>query len=258
MMPHYATKKRFGQNFLSDAAIIQRIVQALHPTGHEPLVEIGPGLGALTLALLPLQPKLTIVEIDNDLVAFWQAKQKDYPDLHIHHQDALAVDFSAFGSGQKLRLIGNLPYNISTPLLFHLFDFTEGIKDMHFMLQKEVVDRLVAQPNSKDYGRLSVMAQYYCHIDKLFEVPASAFKPAPKVTSAVCRLQPKTFSERYPVEPAKLAQVLRVAFSLRRKTLSNALKSLLTVEQIKQAGIDPGLRPENLSLQDFCHLAEFL
>lgn len=251
----YQAKKRFGQNFLVDSMIIHRLLHAIHAAATDSLVEIGPGLGALTLPLLEIQPALTIIEIDNDLVKSWHSKKNQYPDLRICHQDVLTVDFAAVFE-QKLRVIGNLPYNISTPLLFHLFQFDDRIIDMHFMLQKEVVDRLVATPNSKAYGRLTVMAQYYCTIEKLFEVPPTAFKPEPSVTSAICRLIPKKASERYPIDVKKLAELVRLAFTLRRKTLTNVFKGVISLEQIQSLDLDPQLRPENLSLIDFCRLAE--
>lgn len=256
MTTAYQAKKRFGQNFLIDQTIIHRLLHAISASKTDALVEIGPGLGALTLPLLDIQPALTIIEIDNDLVKTWEHKKKQhYPELRICHQDALQVDIAALFE-QKLRVIGNLPYNISTPLLFHLFQFDAKIIDMHFMLQKEVVDRLVAAPNCKAYGRLSVMAQYYCDIEKLFEVPPTAFKPEPSVTSAICRLVPKLAHERYPVDIKKLAELVRLAFTLRRKTLTNVFKGVLSLEQIKSLDIDPQWRPENVSVVDFCRLAE--
>ncbi len=258
MSDKHHPKKRFGQNFLIDEAIIKRIINSIQPTHEDALIEIGPGFGALTNKLLLAQPALAIIEIDNDLVAFWHEKMKIHRQLQIHHQDVLTVDFKALAltAAHSLRIVGNLPYNISSPLLFHLFSFDDVIHDMCFMLQKEVVDRLCATPNSKTYGRLSIMAQYYCDIYKLFEVPNTAFKPAPKVTSAICRLIPKKASARYPIDPVKLAECVRLAFTMRRKTLPNALKGLITLEQITSLGLDPKLRPENLSLLDFCHLAE--
>lgn len=258
MRDKHHPKKRFGQNFLIDETVINRIINSIQPSNDDALIEIGPGFGALTHLLLTAQPALRIIEIDNDLATYWQSQQKKYPALTLHHQDVLTVDFKdvAVSAGKPLRIVGNLPYNISSPLLFHLFSFDDVIHDMCFMLQKEVVDRLVAGPNSKVYGRLSIMAQYYCDIHKLFEVPNHAFKPAPKVDSAICRLIPKKASERHPVDPLKLSECVRLAFTMRRKTLSNALKGLLTLEQITSLAIDPQLRPENLSLLDFCRLAD--
>ena len=257
MSDKHHPKKRFGQNFLIDETIIQRIINSIQAKESDALIEIGPGFGALTHKLLATCPALTIIEIDNDLAKFWLGQQKTHTQLMLQHQDVLEVDFKALAlkSAKPLRIVGNLPYNISSPLLFHLFSFDDLISDMCFMLQKEVVDRLCAEPNSKTYGRLSIMAQYYCDIHKLFEVPNTAFKPAPNVTSAICRLIPKKASERYPVDPKKLAECVRLAFTMRRKTLPNALKGLLTLEQIKSPDINPQLRPENLSLEDFCRLA---
>ncbi len=258
MSDKHHPKKRFGQNFLIDETVIHRIISCIQPTNQDALIEIGPGFGALTHKLLIAQPALSIIEIDNDLVKFWHGQTKTHTQLHIHHQDVLTVDFKSLATiaAKPLRIVGNLPYNISSPLLFHLFSFDDVIHDMCFMLQKEVVDRLCATPNSKTYGRLSIMAQYYCDIYKLFEVPNTAFKPAPAVTSAICRLIPKKAHARYPIDPVKLAECVRLAFTMRRKTLPNALKGLVTVEQIISLGLDPKLRPENLSLLDFCHLAE--
>lgn len=258
MSDKHHPKKRFGQNFLIDENVINRIINSIQPTASDALIEIGPGFGALTHKLLTAQPALSVIEIDNDLVKFWTGQQKPHAQLIIHHQDVLTVDFKqlAMNAKKPLRIVGNLPYNISSPLLFHLFSFDDVIQDMCFMLQKEVVDRLVASPHCKTYGRLSIMAQYYCDIQKLFEVPSHAFKPAPKVDSAICRLIPKKISERHPVDPLKLSECVRLAFTMRRKTLPNAFKGLLTVEKIKSLEIDPQLRPENLSLLDFCRLAE--
>lgn len=258
MNQQHRAKKRFGQNFLIDQTVIHNIFQQINAKKTDTLVEIGPGFGALTHGLLTIQSNLHIIEIDRDLINYWiNKKNTDYPNLVIHPQDVLKIDFvHDIDSPQKLRIVGNLPYNISSPLLFHLFNFDDRILDMHFMLQNEVVDRLVATPNSKIYGRLSIMAQYYCDIVKCFSVANTAFDPPPAVTSAVCRLIPKKASERYPVDVKKLGELVRLAFTLRRKTLTNVFKNIITPQQMHSLDIDSQLRPENLSLEDFCRLAQ--
>jgi len=254
-MEHRA-RKRFGQNFLHDRGIIDRIVRAIHPKAGQRLVEIGPGLGALTLPLLEAAGRLEVVELDRDLIPKLQERCAGHGELVIHSADALRFDFCALaGAGEKLRLAGNLPYNIPTPLIFHLLDQAKCIDDMHFMLQKEVVDRLAAEPDSSDYGRLSVMVQYRCEVERLFTVPPGAFTPAPKVDSAIVRLAPHA---KPPVEVndvASLEKVVAQAFSQRRKTLRNTLKGVLEAAEIEAAGIDPQRRAETLSLQEFAALA---
>lgn len=253
---HFA-RKRFGQNFLHDNYIIESIVAAIQPKKGEALVEIGPGLAALTVPVSKLVDHLTVIEIDRDLASrlvenlFLQNK------ISVIEQDALNFDFNKLSDtlGQPLRVFGNLPYNISTPLMFHLFEYAPIITDMHFMLQKEVVTRLVAAPNSKSYGRLSVMAQYYCQIIPVLEVPPTAFKPAPKVDSAVVKLIP--YKEKpYLVNDIKvLSRITTEAFNQRRKTIRNSLSNLFNSEQIAELGIDPNLRAENLTVQQYCLLA---
>jgi len=241
-------RKRFGQNFLVDETIIQAIVNAIHPQAGETVVEIGPGLGALTRPLLERLPHLHVVELDRDLIA---RLQKAWPAerLSVHAGDALKFDFSKLGS--DLRIVGNLPYNISSPLLFHLMAFAAHIRDMHFMLQKEVVARMVAAPSTPDYGRLSVMLQRRFHLEWLLDVPPTAFNPAPRVDSAVVRLIPKTVSEIAPLDESLFARVVATAFSQRRKTLRNTLSALVDQEAFVQLGINPGLRAENLALTDY-------
>ncbi len=256
----HLARKRFGQNFLHDDNIIDSIVSAIHPLPDQAIVEIGPGLGALTEPVAERIDRMTVIELDRDLAArlathpFLQSK------LTILQQDAMTVDFAAMSQqlGQPLRVFGNLPYNISTPLMFHLFSYTQAIRDMHFMLQKEVVNRLVAGPDSKAYGRLSVMAQYYCQIIPVLEVPPTSFRPAPKVDSAVVRLVP--YAELpYPVSDlGVLARITSQAFNQRRKTVRNSLGNLFTVEQLKDLGIDPIMRAENISVAQYCHLANWL
>ena len=248
-------RKRFGQNFLQSQPVIAAIIQALHLQTQDNLLEIGPGLGALTRHILNQGHELTAIEIDRDLhLKLGQLPGAQH--LHLINADALTVDYHQFG--QELRVIGNLPYNISTPLILHLLQFLGSIKDMHFMLQKEVVDRLAAQPGNKTFGRLSVMVQYYCEVTALFEVPPSAFYPAPKVDSAVIRIEPYPVSPYPKVEWAALERLVAAAFAMRRKTLANNLKPLLSAEEIRALGIEPSLRPEQLSLSDFGHLTAYL
>jgi len=250
-------RKRFGQNFLRDDNVIFAIVSAINPRADEHLVEIGPGQGALTGRLLAEAGFLDVVELDRDLVSELTRRFAGESRLRIHSADAMKFDFSALGSGEKLRIVGNLPYNISTPLLFHLFEQAPCIMDMHFMLQKEVVDRLCAAPGGKDYGRLGIMAQYYCDMEPLMEVYPESFYPPPKVISAVVRLVPH---QRRPVEvPADaLSRVVTAAFGQRRKTLRNALGNVLGEDEIRAAHVDPGERAENLSLQEYAQLAQIL
>lgn len=253
-MQHQA-RKRFGQHFLTDTSVVERMVRAIAPTDEQIVVEIGPGQGALTLPLLDQIKHLHVVELDRDLIAqleFRIAKQR----ITIHGADALKFDFSSLvKDGQRIRVVGNLPYNISTPLMFHLLDQVDVIEDMHFMLQKEVVDRLVAAPSTPDWGRLSVMIQYYCHNDYLFFVPPTAFSPPPKVDSAVVRLTPHQ-SLPHPADDIDvLRKVVAQAFTQRRKVITNGLKSFLTSEQIVAAGVDPSLRPDSISLAGYVALA---
>lgn len=251
---HHA-KKRFGQNFLRDAHFVRACIEAIRPQASDTLVEIGPGLGALTRPLLAQLPHLHVVEIDRDLIAKLHA---EFPParMTIHAGDALKFDFSTIGD--KLRIVGNLPYNISTPLLFHLADFSERIRDMHFMLQKEVVERMVAAPSSSDYGRLSVMLQYRFDMMHLFDVPGAAFHPAPKVTSSFVRMQPIYPLPNPARDPAMFAKIVSAAFSTRRKTLRNALKAHLTDHDFAALGIDPTLRAENLAVADYVRIANHL
>ncbi len=248
-------RKRFGQNFLVDDGIIHAIVNAIRPQHGETVVEIGPGLGALTRPLLERLPHLHAVELDRDIIA---RLQKAWPPerLTIHAGDALKFDFGSLGD--DVRVVGNLPYNISSPLLFHLMTFTPHIRDMTFMLQKEVVERMVAAPATTDYGRLSVMLQRRFHMEWLLDVPPTAFDPPPKVDSAVVRLIPKTPAEIVPLDEALFARVVATAFSQRRKTLKNTLGSLMQAEDFALLGIDPGLRAEALPLADYEAIARHL
>ncbi|MCW5623623.1 MAG: 16S rRNA (adenine(1518)-N(6)/adenine(1519)-N(6))-dimethyltransferase RsmA [Burkholderiales bacterium] len=249
--PHVA-RRRFGQNFLVDGSYVRRIVDAVSPTRTDHVVEIGPGLGALTAPLLDRLDRLHVVEIDRDIVA--RLAETFPPErLTIHSGDALAFDFATLGS--DLRIVGNLPYNISTPLLFHVAG-TEGLRDCHFMLQEEVVDRMVAAPGGKEYGRLSVMLQYRFAMWKLFDVPPGAFRPAPKVTSAIVRLVPHRPLPVRAVDEGLFAELVTRAFTQRRKTLRNALADYLSAEELTAAGLDPGCRPETLGVAAFVAAAD--
>jgi len=254
----HRAKKRFGQNFLVDSHIIDRIISAIRPARDDTLIEIGPGLGALTRPLCVLLDRLDVIELDRDLVRRLEQTRSNGCVLNIHNADALDFDFTALhaqtGAAQKLRIVGNLPYNISTPLLFHLIEHRDVIGDMHFMLQKEVVERIAAEPGTRDYGRLTVMIQFYCSVTPLFAVPAAAFEPAPKVESAVIRLVPAPFPGGEMIDHALLETLVRKAFSQRRKTLRNTLKGLCSEALIQQAGIRPQQRPEELSVSDFVSL----
>ncbi len=248
-------KKRFGQHFLRDRGVVARIVAALAPQPGDRVVEIGPGTGALTRELLARLPHLDAVELDRDLIA---RLESEFPRerFTLHPGDALKFDFCRLAAGDgRLRLVGNLPYNISTPLLFHLLDQAHCVQDMLFMLQKEVVQRLAASPGGKDYGRLSVMIQYRCAVEKLFDVAPGAFNPPPKVDSAVVRLVPHQAPPVAVDDPERFALLVRAAFASRRKTLRNNLKGLLSAEQIAAVGIDPGRRAETLSLSEFAALS---
>ncbi len=256
--PQHQARKRFGQNFLHDAGVIDRIVGSIAPRPDDNLVEIGPGMGALSEPLLTLNPRLQMIELDRDLIPGLRAQFFNYPELTIHEGDALRFDYRSIAADGPLRIVGNLPYNISTPLIFHLLDFRDVIKDMHFMLQKEVVERMAAAPGDSNWGRLAIMTQYYCQVIPLFTVGSGAFRPAPKVESAVVRLVPHAELPCPARDPDLLAQVVRTAFSARRKTLRKGLFSLMQDEDWQQVGLDPGLRPQNLSLADFVTLANHL
>jgi 16S rRNA (adenine1518-N6/adenine1519-N6)-dimethyltransferase len=245
-------RKRFGQHFLHDPWVLSRIVDAIAPQAGDALVEIGPGEGALTRPLLARIPSLTAVEIDRDLAA---ALVAEFPPerLRVIVADALDYDFSALPTG--LRVVGNLPYNVSTPLLFHLAAFADRVRDMHFMLQLEVVDRMAASHSTPAYGRLSVMLQRRFRIQRLFKVAPGAFRPPPKVESAVVRLTPLPAAEVVPLDERLFGTVVTRAFGARRKTLRNALSSLIDAEGLSALGIDPGLRPENVSPADYIRIA---
>ncbi|MFT7687159.1 MAG: 16S rRNA (adenine1518-N6/adenine1519-N6)-dimethyltransferase [Candidatus Azotimanducaceae bacterium] len=240
-------RKRFGQNFLHDQNLIHKIIQVINPKPGEHIVEIGPGRGALTELLLKSGCKLDVIEIDRDLA---ETLRQKHPDLNVIESDVLKFDFTQIEADKPFRVVGNLPYNISTPLLFKLFNNLDLIKDMYFMLQLEVVNRLVASHSHSDYGRLSIMSQYYCDNERLFTVPPEAFVPMPKVMSAIVRLAPAK-EKRLSIDTTLLEKILIQAFSMRRKTIRNALKGFVTSEDILSLDLDPRDRPENLSLDDF-------
>lgn len=254
----HKARKRFGQNFLHDPGVIEKIIRSISPKPDDAMVEIGPGLGAITEEILALNPRLQVVELDRDLIPVLRTKFFNYPEFRIHEADALNFDFSQLVTDRPLRIVGNLPYNISTPLIFHLLAQSGVVQDMHFMLQKEVVQRMAATPGDNNYGRLGIMTQYFCKVQPLFEVGPGAFRPAPKVDSAIVRLVPhKTLP--HPAKDLKTLQaVVRNAFNARRKTLRKALAAMVTVEQLQLLGINDGLRPENLSLADFVKIADLL
>ena len=256
----HVPRKRFGQHFLHDAGIIDRIVAAIAPKDGDRLVEIGPGLGALTWPLLARHGTLEAIEIDRDAIATLQSTSRP-GDLRMHEGDVLAFDFAALrGSIDRpaLRLVGNLPYNISTPLLFRLIEARDHIEDMHFMLQKEVVDRMAARPGDAAYGRLSVMLAPWVTVQPLFDIGPGAFRPSPKVMSTYVRLRPR-MHPGFPLDhPEHFARVVAAAFGQRRKTLRNSLKPLFDESGFAQAGIDPRLRAEVLSPADFARLAQVL
>lgn len=256
----HRARKRFGQNFLHDDQIIADIVAAIDPEPQFEHVEIGPGLGALTDPVAEQLEHLNVVELDRDLAERLTKHPVLGSKLTIHQADAMKFDFASLvpTDGKKLKVFGNLPYNISTPLMFHLFEFCPHIADMHFMLQKEVVDRLCAEPGTKDYGRLTVMAQYYCHAIPVLDVPPECFKPAPKVDSAVVRLVPKSEDERVPLDTKLLSHICQNAFNQRRKTLRNSLKKVVSAEEVEALGIDITLRAENIAIEDYIRLTQYL
>jgi 16S rRNA (adenine1518-N6/adenine1519-N6)-dimethyltransferase len=253
--PRHVPRKRFGQHFLVDHGVIVRIIRAIDPRPGEHIVEIGPGLGALTVPLLEHVGHLHVVELDRELC---DRLRERYPAerLEVHQGDALRFDFAKLPT--PLRIVGNLPYNISTPLLFHVASSADRCSDFHFMLQQEVVDRMVARPSHPDYGRLSVMLQYRFRMERLFTVPPEAFRPMPKVQSACVRLVPRPSQERKALDELEFAKVVVKAFSMRRKTLRNALRDLISESELAALGIDPGVRAQTLPVEDFVTIANRL
>ena len=254
-MQHHLPRKRFGQNFLVDPHYVARIVDAVAPAPGDNLVEIGPGLAALTAPLIERAGHLTAIEIDRDLAARLAAGFAPER-LTLHVADALGFDFSTLGAG--LRIVGNLPYNISSPLLFHLAQYEAYLADLHVMLQKEVVARMTATPATPDYGRLTVMLQAKFRVTRLFVVPPGAFRPAPNVESAVARLIPLRAAKPTIADDALFARVVAAAFGQRRKTMRNALAAICAAPALEAAGIDPGVRGETLAVADFARLANAL
>ncbi len=249
-------RKRFGQHFLSDPAVIERIVAEIGPASGDTIVEIGPGRGAITDPLARRDVELHAIELDRDLAARLRARFADRPNVHLHQADALRFDYSTLGDA--LRVVGNLPYNISTPLLFRLIEFRQGIRDMHFMLQKEVVDRMAASPGSRRFGRLTVMLGCYVDVEPLFDVEPCCFEPPPKVVSSVVRLLPKAAAEIDVYDESMLRSIVAQAFSQRRKTLRNALKGRIDDVQLEAAGIDPQMRAEQVPINTWVRLSNQL
>ena len=257
-MKHHP-RKRFGQNFLHDQHVIDEIIRAIAPRADQALVEIGPGRGAITRGLLASNAQLTAIEIDRDLAPQLLLLFNSSPNFKLMEADALNFDFSTLLSPPRgMRIVGNLPYNISTPLIFHLLQYARHIEDMHFMLQKEVVARMAAEPGNRSYGRLSVMLQYHCEVAPLFDVPAGAFYPVPRVESALVRLSVRREIDTPAQDTQALARVVNAAFQQRRKTLRNSLRGIITDEALNSLGIDSRIRAENLSLEDFVNISNYL
>ncbi len=260
----HQARKRFGQNFLQDPNVIDNIVGSINPLLDDVLVEIGPGLGALTELMLARVNKLQVIELDRDLIPRLNVKFGASGKLTIHQADALSFDYPSLlpsdnHANKQLRIVGNLPYNISTPLIFKLLENAEHIQDMHFMLQKEVVDRLCANVGEKAYGRLSIMVQYDCQVDGLFVVGPGAFSPPPKVDSAIVRLSPHKQTDKQTTTNRKLmGKIVTAAFNMRRKTIRNGLKDYATSEQLESVGINPGHRPETIGLEYWIALTDLI
>jgi len=262
MATQHRAKKRFGQNFLSDPEIIHKIIQSINPKPGQHIIEIGPGLGALTCPILKIVNEMDVIELDRDIVPKLQlncgldAVQNNQ--LRIHNVDILQFDFSALNYAEALRIIGNLPYNISTPIIFHLVEYSHIIQDMYFMLQKEVVLRLAAKPDTSNYSRLSVMAQYHFQVDALFLVPPESFDPVPKVESAIVRLIPHQNKPIKVSDDKAFGKFVTLAFSQRRKTLRNVLKEVCSAKQLESIGISPSSRAQSLTLQQFADIFELI
>ncbi|MEH6607794.1 MAG: 16S rRNA (adenine(1518)-N(6)/adenine(1519)-N(6))-dimethyltransferase RsmA [Halioglobus sp.] len=253
--PNHRPRKRFGQNFLRDPGVIDHIASIIGARASDHLVEIGPGQGALTESLVDSDCRLDVVELDRDLVPALLAAFSIHPNFKLHSADALQFDFASLLEGdERLRIVGNLPYNISTPLIFKLLENAAIIQDMHFMLQLEVVQRLAAQPGNKHWGRLGIMTQYHCEVEHLFDVPPEAFNPAPKVQSAIVRLAPRQNSPWPACDEESLRSVVQSAFAQRRKTLRNNLKGIIDSEALESIGVDPGCRAESLELIQFINI----
>ncbi len=255
----HRARKRFGQNFLHDSGVIDRIIRAISPKAGDRLLEIGPGQGALTDSLVNRAAQLDVIEIDRDLVQILTERFALNTNFTLHEGDALKFDFARLNAEpSSLRVVGNLPYNISTPLIFHLLNNAHLVRDMHFMLQKEVVERMAAKPGGGDWGRLSIMVQYHCRVEHLFNVGPGSVSPPPKVDSAIVRLTPYAQLPHPAKDVRALDRVVREAFNQRRKTLRNTLKNILSAEAITAAGVDGSLRPEQLDITAFVRLADQL
>lgn len=254
----YHTKKRFGQHFLNDGNVIQQIVAAFAPEKTDNIVEIGPGLGALTTVILPYVDELNVIELDRDVIPRLIARCKNIGNLIVHSEDVLRFDFSKLTHEKPMRLIGNLPYNIATQLIFILLEHVELIQNMMFMLQDEVAERIVAKPNTKAYGRLSIMVQYFCQATKIFTIPPDAFSPPPKVNSAIILLTPHKTLPYVANDFTHFADVVRLAFNMRRKTLRNSLRDAVTAEQLESLSISPTARAEQLTIEDFVRIANLI
>ncbi len=253
------TRKRFGQHFLHDKTVIKHMIDVIAPLPSEHLVEIGPGHGALTLPILKKAGTLDVIELDRDLIPFLKQRCMDKGNVIIHQADALSFDYlQLIKENQPIRLIGNLPYNISTPLIFHLISYASHVKDMHFMLQKEVVDRLAARTATEHYGRLSIMVQYHCSVQSVFHVRPDAFSPPPRVDSSLVRLVPYHTLPYLAHDYEQFALLVKTAFMHRRKTLRNCLKQLISDEVWEMLPIDPHLRPEQISLSEYVKLSNLL
>jgi len=255
-MAKHRARKRFGQHFLTDPGVIDAIIRAVHPSKDDVVVEIGPGQGAITDALARNSGHLHVVELDRDLVASLRHQYDDNPDVTVHEGDALQFDFSSLG--ERIRVVGNLPYNISTPLLFHLLKHRDNILDMHFMLQKEVVARMAASPGSKAYGRLGIMLGCHLDVESLFDVDRTAFAPPPDVMSAVVRLDPLPRDTYDILDEPGLSTLVATAFMQRRKTIRNSLKKVVEHADFEAVGIDAGVRPEQVSITDYVKLSNHL
>jgi 16S rRNA (adenine1518-N6/adenine1519-N6)-dimethyltransferase len=256
---HHIPRKRFGQHFLHDKNIIQRLVNAISPQTNDHIVEIGPGQGALTVPILKLIGQLDVIELDRDLIPALTLRCKDLGKLQVHQADALEFDFKQLlHDSHPIRIIGNLPYNISTPLIFHLLEYAPHIIDMHFMLQKEVVDRMAAKPGDEAYGRLGIMVQYQCQVSALFDVAPGAFYPPPQVQSSIVKLVPYHVIPHHAHDYQHFKNLVKQAFSQRRKTLRNSLKLLLDDNDWKRVEIDPHLRPEQLSVEQYVKMSNAL